>query len=527
MLPASWAQWRWGPGNRVLFICSLTSRLFLLVIARNDKMSSLANSPVPPPSVATDVAHSPLFGLLSSAVEVQVVTPGVMFAPARPQLLPSHVPYKDVLRELPHIGYVDVLIDVSGDDIDDEYRSPEGFAFRTAWIADSAGSRAILHAVTALTPVDHFAFSARDGAWLPAEDVWRDGLPPAVADAAGPGAVLLAFAHVVRDLFVGERIPGALTTRYGTCAHCPGCHTYASVAAQAASLRSMLAASAASLQVWPDATPERIVAASRLLRFPVMPHVACSSRAADTASSAAPPAEVVEVAATVAGEKRNRSEATAPPESTDGAARRSSATVPPSWVPRSPAGVLSGSTAAAWRALCAPGAPPAAALPLWDGLLHPELIRALVAPPGGRGVPGLLREEIPGAAWSFPLFTAAACGAVMDVAEQHEAFARRRGVRVTRPNSMNVSRQRPARLAGKADGARFFRSATASFCARAASSRSSGHSRTPHWHPLPRPHSRWRRSPAAASRAPTRLSLRMMRWFVGRGGGALYSLKVL
>lgn len=382
-------------------------------------MSSLANSPCPLPSVASEIAFPLLFDQLNSAVTRlrSTPSPGLWFAPARPQLLPAHAPYRELLAELPHIGYCDVLIDLSDASIDAAYRTNCGFAFRVAWTSRGNGARLDMHALLPLTPVDHFLFG---NFWVLVEDVWPDG-PPDCDE--GAGGQLVALTRTVRDMFILDRVPPELAARYGSCGNCTGCQVGA-LASYAKQTRAVLDASLQSLQCWPDVSAARIAAATRLLEFPVLPALADCVVVDDTPTAASTAGSAVAESLVAA--------AAAPPPT-------SAATLPAAWLPRTPAapaapcGVCT--TAGAWEAACAAGARGVAASPLWAGLLSPELCAALAAGPAG--LLGVLREEIPGAAWSFPLFTPEACGALMDATEQHEAFAFRRGIKVTRPNSMN------------------------------------------------------------------------------------------
>ena len=73
---------------------------------------------------------------------------------------------------------------------------------------------------------------------------------------------------------------------------------------------------------------------------------------------------------------------------------------------------------------------------VWEGLLVPELLDALCAQDSAP-VTSLLREEVPGWVWSFPLLTAEGCAALIAATEFLEDFCRGIGVPVSRPNTMN------------------------------------------------------------------------------------------
>jgi hypothetical protein len=55
----------------------------------------------------------------------------------------------------------------------------------------------------------------------------------------------------------------------------------------------------------------------------------------------------------------------------------------------------------------------------------------------GAALLSLLQEEKAGWVYSFPLFSAEACAALLGVTEAHEAFFAAKGIPVQRPNSMN------------------------------------------------------------------------------------------
>lgn len=310
--------------------------------------------------------------------------PSIYVAFARPQLLPNDARYRDELRELSDVGTCDVLIDISDEFVDVAYRSPNGFAFRLSWMASNDG-RLLLYAVLALTAVEHFVLGCASwaSAWVGVGRVWPEERPPAGITSVKD--TIVAFSHAVHDLFVKERLPREALAVYGKC----GEHNsrlctckFEVVALRAIAERTRLAAAGVALRASRD-PPGRIAAAALLLDFPVMPALPYRPTSA-------------------------------------------------SLLPRAS---ISSATAAAWEAACEAGGVGVASLPLWSWLLAPELIAALASGPSG--LLGILTEEIPGAAWSFPVFSPAGCAAIIDATEQAEGFKDRCGVCFSAPNTMN------------------------------------------------------------------------------------------
>jgi hypothetical protein len=317
---------------------------------------------------------------------------GTAFSQPYPQLLPqcpaAHAEdariaasYAPFFAHLPFIGYTDVKLDFTSATGSPYWGLVWSGRIAVAAAAAAPGDAAqppALHlvAVQALTGVSHFCLDSQEEDFIPVSLF----LPAQPSPLPLTPASLHALAAALRSAFISPHdCPPQLHTAFSGCPHCPGCNTFARAARLHGNERALSLAAAAAFAAAPppDLLPPALPLAHAIIACPVLPTLCPGS---------------------------------------------------------------TGPQNAAW---------PAGEFAALQGLLDPELLAALQGAPlpsasagsaaaaAAAALLGLMREEVPGWIYSFPLFTPLACAALLGVTEAHEGFCAAKGIPVQRPNSMN------------------------------------------------------------------------------------------
>ena len=303
---------------------------------------------------------------------------GIAFSQPYPQLVPVAATPADTQVVSSYAPFFSHLPYLAYTDVRIDMSSTASFYSDTVWTGRLAVTRSgqalCLAAVQSLTCQTHFCLDADAEDFIPVSLF----LPPSAPSPLPltPESLHAVAAALRNCLLSAERVPPELEAAFSGCPHCAGCNTFAKL--------------------------------GRVHRSEHALALACQR-----AFAAAPPPELPEATLRLAHAMMH-----CPPLPTWAIPLQGAPLQPPTTTPQWPSGTF----------------------PALQGILHPALAAALqaaAAGDAGAALTGLLREEVPGWVYSFPLFTQEACEALLAVTEAHEAFCASKGVPVQRPNSMN------------------------------------------------------------------------------------------